>query len=141
MSNQYANITNGPPGWIQASFTFNTNVILALKSAVGRGNYRYSPNTKIWCYRKSCLNIVQKTLELYDYEIEIEADLYPPTKTPLSTDREAWEAVFRSLPASLAPKIVPFCSARPSPRSRRRYRGHAKPESSLGKLYQKEGLT
>jgi hypothetical protein len=105
VTNRLATISSGPPGWILASYTYDEEVKNRLRRCAGKGNYRWVPETKVWCYRRNLLEEVQQILEDCGYEVHLDDDLFPVTTPPTPTEQDVWVALFRHLPEPLTPKV------------------------------------
>lgn len=105
MGDKFATISSGPFGWIIVSFTYDQEAKDALRRKAGRGNYRWIPETRVWCYRRNLLETVRRTLENFGYEVHVDDDLCPIATSPIPSEQQAWRALFHQLPPPVVSKV------------------------------------
>ncbi len=100
MSKVLAGLYYDSLGWYRLSCRFDRDMQERLKAELGRGNYTWSPDTKLWYVREACVDQAREVLESYGYQVKLD-----PNSPSKRLTKSPWEEILRSLPKDQAENL------------------------------------
>jgi len=99
-----AGIYRDSPGWLRLSCRYDPLMQADLKDALGRGNYSWSPVTRLWYVREQFLDVARVILKGHGYEVKTDREQPTFRKSP-------WEEILGSMPRDRAESLYKKASS------------------------------